>query len=243
MLKPMAKKIYMELTPPGEGDSVADKDRIIRALAKDFGPVVISYEVLKSHYMLLRDFDWKLTVTMIMKGQEWEITRIERGDTTKMNYGYAVDLGSTTIIMQLVDLTTGDILGQESMFNAQIKFGEEILSRIFYAKDNAAHLQEIQKCTIESLNTLIGSLRRSTGISSPDCGIMVIGGNTTMIHFLLGIDPWFIFHTPYTPAFNSCGFVRGRDLDMDFPGLVYCYPSMANYVGGDIISGLMASAL
>ncbi|SHI14768.1 Uncharacterized 2Fe-2 and 4Fe-4S clusters-containing protein, contains DUF4445 domain [Sporobacter termitidis DSM 10068] len=243
MFKPMARKIYIELTPPSEGDAVADKDRIIRALEKDFGSVVMSYDVLKAHYMLLRNFDWKLTVTMIMKGHEWEIIQIERGNTTDKNYGYAVDLGSTTIIMQLVDLATGVILGQESMFNAQIRFGDEILSRIFYAKDKAEHLQEIQVCTLMSLNELIASLQKLTGISSSDCGIMVIGGNTTMIHFLLGLDPWFIFHAPYSPAFNSCGFIRASSLNLQFPGLVYCYPSAANYIGGDIISGLIASEL
>mgnify|MGYP001036904423 CR=1 FL=1 len=243
MIKSMSKKIYMELTPPGDGDFVADKDRILRALKADFGDVVISQDTFRRHYMSLRDFDWKLTVTMIMKGHEWEIVRIEPGDTTAVNYGYAVDIGSTTINMQLVDLNNGKVLAEEGLFNAQIKYGDEILSRIFYVKDYPERLAELQKCTLDNLRELVERLHQKTGVSKSDCGIMVIAGNTTMTHFLLGYDPWHIFHVPYAPAFNSCGFIPAKELDLDFPGLVYCFPSVANYVGGDIVSGLLASEL
>ena len=233
----------MELYPPGEGDIVADKDRILRALRDDFGDVVISQSVFKKYYMLLRDFDWKLTVTMIMKGHEWEIVRIEKGDTTDRNYGYAVDLGSTTIIMQLVDLNNGEVLGQESMFSAQKKYGNEILSRIFYVKDQPERLAEVQECTLDNFRELMDVLHQKTGVTETDCSVMVVAGNTTMIHFLLGFDPWSVFHTPYAPAFNSCGFIHAEALNLTFPGLVYCLPSVANYVGGDIVGGLLASEL
>lgn len=243
MMKPISKKIYMELHPPGDGDTTADKDRILRALRDDFGDVVISQSVFKKYYMLLRDFDWKLTVTMIMKGHEWEIVRLERGDTTGRNYGYAVDLGSTTINMQLVDLNSGEILGQESVFSSQKKYGDEILSRIFYVKDHQERLNEIQECTLADFRELMDKLRQKTGVSEADCCVMVVAGNTTMIHFLLGYDPWCVFHAPYAPAFNSCGFINAEALNLNFPGLVYCMPSVANYIGGDTTSGLLASGL
>ncbi len=233
----------MELHPPGAGDIVADKDRILRALKNDFGDVVISQDTFRKYYLSLRDFDWKLTVTLIMKGHEWEIVRLERGDTTDRHYGYAVDLGSTTVIMQLVDLNSGCILGQESMFNNQIRYGDEILSRIFYVRDHPERLIEIQKCTLENFKYLIDRLQQQTGIEAQDCNIMIVAGNTTMIHFLLGLDPWHVFHAPYAPAFNSCGFIPSNDLGFSFPGLVYCFPSVANYIGGDIVSGLLVSEL
>lgn len=84
-------------------------------------------------------------------------------------------------------------------------------------------------------------LEKSTNISSQECDIMVIGANTTMMHFLLGIDPWFIFHTPFTPSFNRVGFLYAQLLDLPFDGLVYGFPSIANYLGGDIVSGVLAS--
>lgn len=243
MQKSLSRKIYMELHPPGDGDIVADKDRVLRALRDDFGDIVISQSVLKKYYILLRDFDWKLTVTMVMKGHEWEIVRIEKGDTTNRNYGYAVDLGSTTIIMQLVDLNSGEVLGQESVFSAQKKYGDEILSRIFYVKDHPERLSEVQECTLDNFRELMDKLHRQTGVAETDCSLMVVAGNTTMIHFLLGYDPWCVFHTPYAPAFNSCGFIHAEALNLAFPGLVYCLPSVANYVGGDIVGGLLASEL
>jgi uncharacterized 2Fe-2S/4Fe-4S cluster protein (DUF4445 family) len=86
-------------------------------------------------------------------------------------------------------------------------------------------------------------LQRQTGVAETDCSVMVVAGNTTMIHFLLGYDPWCVFHAPYAPAFNSCGFIHAEALNMTFSGLVYCLPSIANYVGGDITSGLLASEL
>jgi uncharacterized 2Fe-2S/4Fe-4S cluster protein (DUF4445 family) len=243
MRNALSRKFYMELIPPGSGDAVADLDRLLSALKKSFGDVVISQSTFRRDYMLLRDFDWKLTVTMIPKGHEWEIVRIQRGDTTDKNFGYAVDLGSTTVVMQLVDLNTGNSLGQESVFNAQIPYGSEILSRIFYVKDHPERLKELQACTLANIRQLMDALERKTGVLREDCSVMAVAGNTTMVHFLLGYDPWFIFHAPYAPAFGSCGFIPSQDLDLPFPGLVTCLPSVANYVGGDVVSGLLASGL
>ncbi len=241
--KSISKKIYIEISPPGYTGITADRDRIIRALNNDFGAVSFPMKTFHKYYKLLRDFDWKLTVTMIMKENEWEIVRIERGDTTAAHYGFAADLGSTTINMRLVNLNTGGVLAQKSMFNSQRKIGDEILSRIFYVKDNDLRLSELQKQTADDLNLLADDLCKLASIAPEDCSAMVVSGNTTMIHFLLGFDPWFVFHTPYTPAFNSCGFVSGDALGLKIPGLVYCPPSAANYIGGDVISGLLASGM
>jgi uncharacterized 2Fe-2S/4Fe-4S cluster protein (DUF4445 family) len=239
----ISKKIYMEIDPPDTASFTADKDRIIRALKKDFGDISFPMKTFQKYYKLLRDFDWKLTVTMIMKGYVWEIIRIERGNTTDVHYGFAADLGSTTIAMQLVNLNTGRVLAEKVMFNSQRKIGDEILSRIFYVKDNDLRLSELQKQAADDLNLLIGDLCKASNISQDNCSVMVISGNTTMIHFLLGFDPWFIFHNPYTPAFNSAEFVPGENLGLTIPGFVYCLPSAANYIGGDTISGLLASGM
>ena len=239
----ICKKIYLELRKPGNGDSVADIDRIIQALKPEYGEVQISIETIRVSYKLLRDFDWKLTVTMVQKGFTWEIVNIETGNTSDKNFAYAADLGSTTVVMQLIDLNTGNILCEESGVNHQVRFGDDILSRIFYVKDNDAHLKEVQQCTLLNFVELMDKIQIATGISPDKCGIFIIGGNTTMIHFLLGIDPWFIFYTPYTPAFNRCGFFSGREIGLPFQGLVYCFPSIANYLGGDIVSGLLVSKI
>lgn len=242
-MNPICRKIYLELKAPGEGDTVADRDRILRALKPQYGNVTMAYSLLKSCYRLLRDFDWKLTVSLVHNGCAWEIVRLEQGDTTAKNYAYAADLGSTTVVMQLVDMNSGAVVAEESILNHQIPFGDEILSRIIYAKDNEAHITEIQQCTLENFTELMDKLAQKTGITAADCTVLVIGGNTTMIHFLFGIDPWCVFYTPFAPSFNSSGFVWGKALGLPFDGLVYCFPSIANYVGGDIISGLLVSEM
>ncbi|KZL88512.1 hypothetical protein CLMAG_61670 [Clostridium magnum DSM 2767] len=116
-MKPICKKEYLELKPPGIGDTVADKDRILQALKPKYGNVYISISTLKSYYKLLRNFDWKLTVTMVWNGYYWEIIIIERGNTTDKNFAYAADLGSTTVVIQLVDLNSGNVLCEESIKN------------------------------------------------------------------------------------------------------------------------------
>ncbi|HWR40789.1 MAG TPA: ASKHA domain-containing protein [Patescibacteria group bacterium] len=243
MKNTICEKIYLALRPPGNGDFGADMDRIRHALKPEYGEVQVSIETLRLSYKLLRDFDWKLTVTLVQNGFAWEIVNLERGNTSDKNFAYAADLGSTTVILQLIDLNTGNILCEESVVNHQVQFGADILSRIFYVKDNDERLREIQQCTLQNFIDLMDKIQMATGVSPDQCGALLIGGNTTMIHFLLGIDPWFIFYTPYTPAFNRTGFFAGREIGLPFPGLVYCFPSLANYLGGDIISGLLASRM
>ena len=182
-------------------------------------------------------------MTLVQSEGKWEIVRITPGDTTDHHYGLAVDLGSTTVTMEVVDLNTGVILGDESIYNYQISFGDDILSRIFYTKEKPQHLKEIQESTLRSFRELMMMLKDKTGVASQDCGIMVVSGNTTMIHFLLGIDPWPIFEAPFAPVFNHTGFFSAQEIDLPIEGLVYCIPSVANYLGGDTVSGLIVSGL
>ena len=119
---------------PSDEDTLGDKDRIIKALEEKYTNVVMPYNVVKTLYPMCRNSSFKITVTMIKKEYNWLITKVESGNTSKNHYGLAVDLGSTTIIMQLVDLNNGQVIAEESTFNKQIKYGEDILSRIFYTK-------------------------------------------------------------------------------------------------------------
>ncbi|SCH74141.1 methylamine methyltransferase corrinoid protein reductive activase [uncultured Clostridium sp.] len=242
-MKSLSEKIYLELNIPDSNDTTGDKDRILNFLNAKYKNVIMPYNITKSLYPLCRNNNFKITVTMVKRENDWIITRIEENDTTNEHYGLAVDLGSTTIIMQLINLNNGYIISEESVFNKQIKYGDDILSRIFYTKENKYGLEEIKNITIESLKELLSSLENKTNIHVRECPIMTIAGNTTMIHFLLGLDPWTIFQYPFTPVLNDCGFIYGKDLDLPINGYVYCFPSVANYLGGDIISGLLYTGI
>lgn len=243
VLKSLSEKIYLQLENPSEDNTIGDKDRIIEALENKYKNIIMPYKVIKSLYPMCRNSNFNITVTLVKREYDWIIIKVEPGDTRNCHYGLAVDLGSTTIIMQLVDLNSGQILGEESVFNKQIKYGDDILTRIFYTKQDKKGLEEIQKSTIESFKDLIIKLEEKTKINIKEISIMTVSGNTTMTHFLLGIDPWTIFQSPFTPVFNECGFIDVKELNLPIDGYVYFFPSIANYFGGDLVSGLLYSGI
>ncbi|MGM9567728.1 MAG: ASKHA domain-containing protein [Clostridia bacterium] len=235
----MSKKIYLELSAPRTGDLTADRERLQSALKSEVGKTRFSYEVFRRDYRNFRRMDWKVTATLVWTGECWEITAVEAGDTTSEHYGLAVDLGSTMMAMQLVDMNTGEVLAADGAPNPQIPYGEDILSRITYGKDNEEHIRTLQQCVVTGFQELIDRMSELSGVDARKAALMTVGGNTTMIHFLMGVDAFCVFMTPFTPTFNDVGFIHGSELGLDYNGMIYCVPSIANYLGGDIISGLL----
>ena len=128
---PLCRKIYLKLAPPTEEDARGDRERILDGLTGEYTTAVMPLQVMRKLYPLCRKAGWKVTLLMGFHDGVWEILDIEAGDTTDQLYGLAVDYGSTTLVMQVVDLHTGEALTQQTAFNPQIPYGEEILSRIF----------------------------------------------------------------------------------------------------------------
>ncbi len=240
-MKPLSVKRFLQLEGPTEEDSRGDRERILEALKGEFPALRFSLAALRQLYPLCREAGWAVTVTIACLDGAQEILRVEKGDTTNTHYGAAIDLGSTTVVMELVRLTDGETCVKESLFNGQIAYGEEILSRIFYTKDNAEHLAELQAVTAKTIQQLLDDGAEKAGISTTDISAVTVGGNTTMTHLFAGLFPWPIFETPYAPAALAPGFIRGDELGLSVGGYVYLMPSAANYLGGDIISGLLAA--
>ena len=273
----LSRKIYLELPLPTEDDPRSDQQRILDSLAAAGVEerVHIPVHILRKLYPLLDNAKWKITVSLAWNGENWEMLEIEEGDTTAQHYGLAVDLGSTTVVARLLDCNSGEILREVSCFNKQIQWGTDILSRIFYCKDNREKLEEVRRATVESICECMDKLDASlemqgtpseqktenNGVSEScdDRGAknaaqkarsisrsalsMVIAGNTTMIHFLLGMDAFCVFYTPHAVHADCPGFQLARDLDIPLKGYVYCYPAKSNYLGGDIISGMIDTEL
>ena len=236
----LSRKIYLELPLPTEDDPRSDQQRILDSLAAAGVEerVHIPVHILLQLYPLLDNAKWKITVSLAWNGDNWEMVEIEEGDTTAQHYGLAVDLGSTTVVAKLLDCNSGEILKEVSCFNKQIQWGTDILSRIFYCKDNREKLEEVRRATVESICECMDKLDASHSALS-----MVIAGNTTMIHFLLGMDAFCVFYTPHAVHADCPGFQLARDLDIPLKGYVYCYPAKSNYLGGDIISGMIDTEL
>ena len=273
----LSQKRYLELPLPTEDDPRSDQQRILDSLAAAGVEerVHIPVHILRQLYPLLDNAKWKITVSLAWNGENWEMVEIEEGDTTAQHYGLAVDLGSTTVVARLLDCNSGEILKEVSSFNKQIQWGTDILSRIFYCKDNKEKLEEVRRATVESICECMDKLDASlemqgtpfeqktenNGVSEScdDRGAknaaqkarsisrsalsMVIAGNTTMIHFLLGMDAFCVFYTPHAVHADRPGFQLARDLDIPLKGYVYCYPAKSNYLGGDIISGMIDTEL
>ena len=236
----LSVKEYLSLKMPTEEAPVSDQSRILLALdALGYEHVTIPLHILRMLYPMCRDANFDITVTLVHREHDWVVTHVEPGDQRLHHYGLAVDYGSTTILMQLIDLNTSSIIGEEKMVNGQVSYGTDILTRITYCLEHEEHPANLQRTTVETFHSLLAQLTESTGIDATKCSVMVVSGNTTMVHFLLGLNAWTVFAAPFAPVTAEPGFLWGHELGMDFEGLLYFIPAASNYVGGDIVSGLL----
>ena len=239
-MESFSEKVFLSLNMPSEEVPLSDQKRIQLALETlGYHNVSIPLPVLRRLYPLCREAGFDITVTLVSRGTDWVMTDVEPGDTRQHHYGLAVDYGSTTIVMQLVDLHSGAVVGEEKAVNGQTVYGTDILTRITYSLEDPTHMDDLQRVTVETFAHLLSQLTESTGINAAGSPIMVVSGNTTMIHFLLKLNAWTVFASPFAPVSSDPGFFWGRELGMDFGGLVYIVPAASNYIGGDIVSGLL----
>lgn len=244
--EPIASKVYLELPEPTLADNAADIDRITRELRKNarYTDYEIPLACLHDLAARLRQYEWKVTVTYAQHGGIARIQDIEGGDTTGQQYGLAVDVGTTTVVAQLVDLRTGKVLGVEGSHNQQARYGEDVISRMVFACGRGS-LELVHQAVIANINTLTEALAREKGIDTRDIIAIVAAGNTTMSHFLLSLMPCNIRLEPYVPTATSYPQVLARELGIDIhpQGILEVMPSVASYVGGDITAGVLATGL
>ncbi len=247
LFDPLVRKVFLELPPPTIEDNISDIDRVIRELAKrlPFKEYEFDLYPLKDLARHLRESDWKATATVESRNSHLsKILMIEPGDTSKQNYGVAVDIGTTTIVAQLIDLSTGKVLGTQASHNKQVHYGEDVISRIIFAcsKDGREKLHE---AVIETINTLIANLCSKNDVKIWDILSLVAAGNTTMSHLFYNLEPCNIRLEPYIPTVNFYPPVRGNELGIKINprGLIHAMPSVASYVGGDITAGILATGI
>ena len=190
----ISKKIFLSLAMPDETAPISDAGRIQLALAAlGYQRVSVPLHVLRKLYPLCRDAEFDITVTMVKREWDWILTDVEAGDATNQHFGLVVDYGSTTIVMQLVDINSGSVLWEEKRLNGQTEYGTDILTRITYAMEEPTHKEDLHRATINTFRSLMDAAAETTGIRTECCPIMILSGNTTMIHFLLKLDAWTLF--------------------------------------------------
>ena len=239
-MKRFSEKVYIEMTTPTEEDAMSMQKRILTALfAEGYPDVKIPAHILQKLYGICLEAEWKITVTLVYRENDWCAVSAEAGDTAAFHYALAVDYGSTNIVMQLLDMNTGEVLAQDREMNGQFEYGSDILTRITYTMAAPENMENLQKVTVQTYHRLFDRLTEKTGIDVRRCPVMILAGNTTMMHFLLKLDARTVFFSPYAPVTMDPGWIWGSDVGMDFAGMLYFIPSVSNYIGGDITSGLI----
>jgi uncharacterized 2Fe-2S/4Fe-4S cluster protein (DUF4445 family) len=249
---PPLTKYYLELPPPTLDDNTSDLFRLMRGIKQGYNIIdlPIDFEVIRKLPEVLREKDFKVTVTTLLesdllaKGRSSRITNIESGDTRNKHYALAVDVGTTTVCAQLLDLNRGKILADTITFNKQISFGADVITRINYCQQPGG-LTKLQEMVVASINEDIDSLLAASHIDRKDIGHITLAGNTTMQQILLGLDPKYIRLAPYTPTANFIPLVKASPFGIKVADHVYIYtfPSVSSYVGGDIVSGVISAGV
>ncbi len=243
---PFVSKVYLELPSPTLEDSLSDLERLFRGLKKTDNLQVIQAGLFNIRQLgeLLRDAEWKVTVTLGKRNQAMEILQIEPGNTTDKNLGFCFDIGTTTISGQLVELNSGKVLGTKATYNKQAVFGSDVITRIIYAKEPSG-LEKLHNAVTDTMNGIIRELTVENAVDLNNVNCLVCAGNTTMLHLLLSVDPAHIRKQPYVPTANFLPVVRSAEagININPRGLLYCAPSVASYVGGDTTSGVLSSGI
>ena len=241
------RKKYIELNEPTLDDNISDVDRIERYVRLNLGydEIDFSLDILRKIPILLRKSGFKITLTYVQKKNKLTIIDIEPGDAGESLYGIAIDIGTTSVVICLVDLVENTLIDKASSGNAQIKYGADVINRIVFAtKKNG--LDDLHKAIIhETINPLLNSIYERNNISKNDVISVVASGNTTMASLFLGVYPDYLRREPYIPPFLKSPKIMGENVELDVNPSAYVYiaPNVASYVGGDITSGVLSSGI
>ncbi len=248
-LHPAVAKIKLDLPEPSLQDHESDLSRLRRELRQGMFQGIcfnVDSEVLYSLPESLRNADWKVTAS-IMEGRRSDVRRlirVEPGDRCNYHCAIAIDIGTTTVSAQLLDLTTEAVLGEKSNYNPQVSYGEDVISRMEFVKSGDGLLVLQEKIT-SCINGLVQELIDEKGVSTDDLSLMTIAANTVMTHFLLGLETRYLRAQPYVPVASRFMPVRAAELGIKVPEHVRIFlaPCVASYVGGDIVAGVVGVGL
>jgi uncharacterized 2Fe-2S/4Fe-4S cluster protein (DUF4445 family) len=252
--KPPLSKYFVELPQPTTDDNTSDLSRLLRGLRQryDLGNLSVDFPVVQKLAKALRDGEWKVTVTTLVRAakshggdrRRLKIINIEPGDTREKHYSLAFDIGTTTICGQLLELNRGKVIAESIAYNGQISYGEDVITRINYTQKPGG-LKKLQQAAVATINGIIGELLAKSQIDVKYIGHIMVAGNTTMTQILLGLDPKYIRLSPYTPVANFFPPVEATSLGIKVSDHAYLFtfPAVASYVGGDIVSGVVGAGV
>ncbi|NTU43564.1 MAG: DUF4445 domain-containing protein, partial [Nitrospirales bacterium] len=245
-MNPMAKMLTLELPEPTISDNISDLERIRRALdEKGLKDMRFSRGLLTHLSRILRSSGWRVSFTFIGGDSlPEEAIFVGPAEGNRGIYGIAVDIGTTTVVVYLINLTTGEIVDIGSTYNSQMRYGDDVITRIIHATEGGG-LEELRKTVVSDINAIVDSLAERHGVETGEVVSAVISANTSMAHIFWGFDPESIRLEPYIPTLNYFPLWKAvtAGIDINTQAAVYTIPCIASYVGGDIVAGVLATKM
>ncbi len=251
------RAVYVEINPPSMADQTDDWSRVRRALLPRLRceALDISMPMLKRMGGILRSAEWR--VTAVVETGTWDrpecparLVNLRPGFCENILWGLAIDIGTTTVTVYLVDLVTGEVSAQAADYNGQIARGEDVISRIIYSVKSPegqpdANRPEMQRLVVGTINGLIEQVTTASGVAPLDIDKAVVAGNSTMTHLLLGLNANSIRLEPFITAVNHPPVLTAAEIGLMInpAATVDCLPGVASYVGSDITAGVLSSRL
>jgi uncharacterized 2Fe-2S/4Fe-4S cluster protein (DUF4445 family) len=245
--EPLSRKLFLAMSPPNLDDNLGDLERVYREIdaAGSYPIMQTGLFNLRKLASLLRDSRYRITATVGQRGKTAEVVQFEAEDTTRRNFGVAVDVGTTTVVANLVDLGSGEIISRKATYNSQIRFGEDVITRIMHTVEQPEGLEKLHDCVVTDINNLINAMMEESGISHIDVTYLVAAGNTTMTHLLLGLEVANIRREPYIPTANTIPVIRATEagVSINGRGLLCCLPGPGPFVGSDITADVISCGM
>jgi len=234
------RKLFVRVElPREEHHQTSDLEQVCRAAGAT--PEDVPLDVVRTLPSVVREAKGEVTVVTFHD----QPLAIERGDTTAMAFGIAVDVGTTSVVTSLLELASGEVMASVSSLNPQATFGGDLMSRIAFAQWNAANLRKLQSRIVGLLNQQIDEVLQRTGVLPQWVYKVTVVGNTCMHHILLGIDPTYVGLAPYTAVLRHSMVLPARALHLKVnPEARICLlPIVAGFVGADAVAVTLATRL
>ena len=240
------KMVRPTMSPPSLKDNTGDVDRLIKSLQKALQAehVSVNLTLAKKIPTSLRESNYDVCCVLCEISGSWQMVDLFHSQKDNHIFGLAMDLGTSTVVLRLLDLKTGDIKGESSFLNPQTEIGPDILTRIHFSQEPGG-LERLQALLMERINQEILGLSKTYKIDRDSIVAMAAAGNTTMTHLFLGLDPYWICREPYIPVLNRPDFIQAAELGLEINGKspILVLPNVGSYLGGDLIAGILASGM
>ncbi|MFC2000158.1 ASKHA domain-containing protein [Chloroflexota bacterium] len=238
-LAPLVHQRFVTVPSSLQSEGLSDLDRVRLALGPDYRNLTASFSCLRTLSNALHETDFHGAAVVhdnrLLAWQEW-------GKVGRL-CGMVFDIGTSTIVGKLVNMFDGTEVAAASCLNSQIKYGSNVISRLQHLKQHPNSLEDMHNLIVNDMNRILRRLLRVGGFEPCDILVAVAAGNTTMQHFLLGLSPIGIAEAPFSPVLTDGLVVKASDIGLQLnpEAILYTMPMLSGYIGGDLISAILAS--